>query len=160
MSKMKHSSLRKRLHVRLRQAFGMLPKPLKFALYRRMAQCDPEPDSRLVLKIAETKEELEDCFRILHDAYVGSGFMKPHASGMRITRYHALPTTTTLCAKFDGRVVGTISMIREGVFGFPLQAVFDLGLAFGSNAQLQSAGRLKAGQGNFDDRQDILIAQP
>jgi len=126
MSKMKHSSLRKRLHVRLRQAFGMLPTSVKFSLYRRMAQCDPEPDSRLVLKIAETKEELEDCFRILHDAYVGSGFMKPHPSGMRITRYHALPTTTTLCAKYDDRVVGTISMIREGVFGFPLQAVFDL----------------------------------
>ncbi|MBV8380722.1 MAG: GNAT family N-acetyltransferase [Paucibacter sp.] len=123
---MKHSSLRKRLHVELRKAFGVLPRSLKFALYRRMAQCDPEPDARLVLKIAETKEELEACFSILHDAYVSSGFMKPHPSGMRITRYHALPTTTTLCAKFDDRVVGTISMIREGVFGFPLQSVFNL----------------------------------
>ncbi|RZI84037.1 MAG: hypothetical protein EOP38_10425, partial [Rubrivivax sp.] len=37
-----------------------------------------------------------------------------------------VPTTTTLCAKYDGRVVGTMSMIREGVFGFPLQSVFDL----------------------------------
>jgi GNAT superfamily N-acetyltransferase len=31
-----------------------------------------------------------------------------------------------LCAKFDGRVVGTISIIREGVFGFPMQSAFDL----------------------------------
>jgi GNAT superfamily N-acetyltransferase len=45
---------------------------------------------------------------------------------MRVTIYHALPTTTTLCAKFDGEVVGTMSLIREGVFGFPLQAIFDL----------------------------------
>jgi GNAT superfamily N-acetyltransferase len=45
---------------------------------------------------------------------------------MRITIYHALPTTTTLCAKFDGEVVGTISLIRESVFGFPLQSIFDL----------------------------------
>ena len=37
-----------------------------------------------------------------------------------------MPTTTTLCAKFDGEVVGTISLIRESVFGFPLQAIFDL----------------------------------
>ena len=91
-----------------------------------MVDCDPEPDARLQLKIAETQEELEDCFRILHDAYVGSGFMKPDSSGLRVTEYHSLPTTTTLCAKYDGRVVGTISMIREGVFGFPLQSVFDL----------------------------------
>ena len=63
---------------------------------------------------------------MLHDAYVASGFMRPDPSGMRVTIYHALPTTTTLYAKVDGEPVGTISMIREGVFGFPLQSVFDL----------------------------------
>lgn len=126
MSKIRRSSFRKKLHLALRGLFGLLPAGVRFALYRRMAECDPEPDRRLVLKIAESKEELEECFRILHDAYVGSGFMKPDPSGMRVTKYHALPTTTTLCALYDGRVVGTISMIREGVFGFPLQSVFDL----------------------------------
>lgn len=95
-------------------------------MYRSFIDCDPKPDKRLVLKIAETKEELEACFRLLHDAYVGSGFMKPDPSGMRATIYHALPTTTTLCAKFDGEVVGTLSLIRESVFGFPLQSIFDL----------------------------------
>jgi GNAT superfamily N-acetyltransferase len=80
----------------------------------------------LRLKIAETQDELEACFRLLHDAYVGSGFMQPHASGMRVTPYHALPTTTTLAASWDGEVVGTLSLIREGVFGFPLQSIFDL----------------------------------
>ncbi|MEF7613121.1 GNAT family N-acetyltransferase [Aquincola sp. MAHUQ-54] len=91
-----------------------------------MIDCDPAPPDNLQLKIADTRDELEACFRLLHDAYVSSGFMKPHPSGMRVTQYHALPTTTTLCAKIDGVVVGTISMIREGVFGFPLQAAFDL----------------------------------
>ena len=95
-------------------------------MYRSFVNCDPKPDKRLVLKIAETREELEACFKLLHDAYVGSGFMRPDPSGMRITIYHALPTTTTLCAKFDGEVVGTISLIRESVFGFPLQSIFDL----------------------------------
>ena len=78
------------------------------------------PDKRLVLKIAETQEELEQCFTLLHDAYVGAGFMKPAPSGLRATIYHPLPTTTTLCAKTD-RVVGTLSLIRESVFGFPLR---------------------------------------
>ena len=91
-----------------------------------MIDCDPNPDRLLELKVAETQQELEDCFRLLHDSYVASGFMKPAPSGLRVTMYHALPTTTTLCAKYGGRVVGTMSMIREGVFGFPLQAVFDL----------------------------------
>ncbi len=126
MTQIRRSSFKKRLHVSLRRLFGHLPKSWRHAVYRRMVDCDPEPDPRLLLKIAETREELEQCFAILHDAYVASGFMKPDPSGLRATIYHALPTTTTLCAKYDGRVVGTMSMIREGVFGFPLQAVFDL----------------------------------
>jgi hypothetical protein len=120
------SHLRKASHEGLRRVFGWLPQPWRFALARRMVDCDPAPDPRLQLKIADTQDELEACFRILHDSYVAAGFMKPDPSGLRVTPYHALPTTTTLCAKWDGRVVGTISIIREGVFGFPLQSVFDL----------------------------------
>lgn len=105
----------------------MLPRVHRFTLFRQFVDCDARPDARLELKIADSQDELEACFRILHDAYVASGFMQPDPSGLRVTIYHALPTTTTLCAKWDGQVVGTISMIREGVFGFPLQSVFNLG---------------------------------
>lgn len=122
----KQASARKQLRQGVRRVFSWLPQDVRFGIFRAMIDCDPAPDARLELKVAETQEELESCFRILHDAYVASGFMKPSPSGMRVTMYHALPTTTTLCAKYDGRVVGTMSMIREGVFGFPLQAVFDL----------------------------------
>ena len=120
------SHLRKAAHDGVRRALAHLPRRSRFALYRAMVNCDPSPDPRLELKIAETQDELEACFRILHDSYVAAGFMKPDPSGLRVTVYHALPTTTTLCAKWDGQVVGTISIIREGVFGFPLQSVFDL----------------------------------
>jgi len=126
---LKHSlaaSSRKLWHQGLRKAFSLFPRSARFAIFRSFVQCDPAPDKRLVLKIAETREELEACFKLLHDAYVSSGFMKPAASGLRATIYHALPTTTTLCAKYDGEVVGTLSLIRESVFGFPLQAIFDL----------------------------------
>lgn len=126
MSQSRVAGVKRLLHHSLRKVFSFFPRPLRFAVYRSFVDCNPKPDARLVLKIAETKEELEACFKLLHDAYVGSGFMKPHPSGMRVTVYHALPTTTTLCAKFDGEVVGTLSLIRESVFGFPLQSVFDL----------------------------------
>ena len=115
-----------KLHIALRKVFAVLPRPARFAIYRSFVECDPQPDARLVLKIAETQQELEACFSLLHDAYVSSGFMKPDPSGMRVTVYHALPTTTTLCAKFDGEVVGTLSLIRESLIGFPLQSIFDL----------------------------------
>jgi len=91
-----------------------------------MVDCGPPPDPRLELKIARTQAELEACFALVHDAYVADGFMPAHPSGLRVTPYHALPTTTLLCATFDGQVVGTLSIVREGVFGFPMQSAFDL----------------------------------
>lgn len=118
--------LRKLVHEIVRGALAIVPRRIRFALYRWLIDCDPDPDPRLELKVADTREELEACFALLHDAYVASGFMKRDPSGLRVTIYHALPTTTTLCAKFDGEVVGTVSVIREGVFGFPLQSVFEL----------------------------------
>ena len=118
--------IRKFLHVSVRKLISWLPRDQRFKVYRSFADCNPAPSSRLELKIAETQEELEACFAVLHDAYVDSGFMKPDPSGMRVTIYHALPTTTTLCAKYDGEVVGTISLIRESALGVPLQKIFDL----------------------------------
>jgi GNAT superfamily N-acetyltransferase len=126
MTRPPRAGLRRRMHQLARAAMARLPQHWRHALYRRMIDCDPHPDTRLSLGIATSQAELEACFSLLHDAYVGSGFMKPHPSGMRVTPYHALPTTTTLYARFDGEIVGTLSIIREGVFGFPLQTVFDL----------------------------------
>ncbi|HUY02592.1 MAG TPA: hypothetical protein VMV33_04850 [Rhodocyclaceae bacterium] len=109
-----------------RRATGVLPRRMRFAVFRNMIRCDVAPPDKLVLKVAETREELEDCFSLLHDAYVRVGFMKPDPSGMRATLYHALPTTTTLLAKYDGRIVGTISLIRESPLGFPMQKIFNI----------------------------------
>ncbi len=130
------------LNQSLRKLFSFLPRRTRFAIYRSFVECDAHPDARLVLKIAETQEELEACFKLLHDAYVGSGFMKPDPSGMRVTIYHALPTTTTLCAKYDGEVVGTLSLIRESLFGFPLQAIFDLKQVRESKGQIAEVSAL------------------
>ena len=109
-----------------RGATLVLPRRMRFAVYRNMVKCDATPPDKLSLKVAETKEELEACFKLLHDAYVRAGFMKPDPSGMRATLYHALPTTTTLLAKYDGRVVGTVSLIRDSALGFPMQKIFNI----------------------------------
>lgn len=110
----------------VRMVIGLLPRQAGHRVYRNMIRCDSKPSPKLVLKLAETREELEACFRLLHNAYVESGFMKPHPSGMRVTLYHALPTTSTLLASYNGRVVGTLSLIRESSLGFPMQRIFDI----------------------------------
>jgi hypothetical protein len=142
MSQPARSSARAWWHRLARTGLTALPRPTRFALFRALVDCDPAPDARLELKVAETQDELEACFGLLHDAYVAHGFMPPQPSGLRVTIYHALPTTTTLCAKWDGEVVGTMSLIRDGVFGFPLQSVFDLTRVRAQSGQIAEVSAL------------------
>lgn len=104
----------------------MLPKPLRHAYYRHWIRLNPEAPAPLSFGIAQTREELDAAFRILHDAYVGMGYMDPDPSGMRVTAYHALPTTHTLIARWDGQVVATVSVIQDGELGIPADKIFDL----------------------------------
>jgi len=113
-------------HRAARALLGALPRELRFRFYRGMVDCPTVLDDSFEFTIARSREDLEACFGLLHDAYVASGFMRAHPSGLRVTAYHALPTTTTLCAKVGGQVVGTLSIVRDGVFGFPLQSAFDI----------------------------------
>ncbi len=126
----------------MRLALAAVPQQWRFALFRRLVDCEAAPDARLQLKIADSQDELQACFSLLHDAYVSAGFMKRDPSGLRVTIYHALPTTTTLCAKFDGEVVGTVTLIRDGVFGFPMQSVFDLSAVRAAGGQIAEISAL------------------
>ena len=91
------------------------------------SRLDKALSKRFVFKLAQTREELEACFRLLHDEYVRAGLMDPEPSGMRVTLHHALPTTSTLMCRYGERVLGTVSLIRENGLGFPMQRIFDLG---------------------------------
>jgi hypothetical protein len=111
--------------VAIRKMLSILPKSTRFALYRNRINLPTELPSNFTFEVARTKADLIAAFTILHDEYVRSGFMKPHKSGMRITPYHALPSTTTLVAKLDGEVIATVSVVRDSPFGFPLEKIFD-----------------------------------
>lgn len=105
---------------------GLLPRAVRYLAMRRMVNVTDHLPEGVTLKIAETQDELEQAFRLLHDRYVEYGFMDPHPSGMRITKYHALPSTTTLIAVKDGEVIATFSLIRSSALGLPCDLAYDL----------------------------------
>lgn len=103
-----------------------LPQFIKGPVLRRVVAFPGEVAPTLRFKVAETESELSQAFRLLHDAYVKEKLMDPHPSGMRITKYHMLPSTTTLVAIENGIVVGTVSLIRQSSFGLPLKSIFEI----------------------------------
>ena len=96
----------------------------------------------IVFDIAKGQQDLDQAFQLLHDAYVKEGYSKPHASRRRITYYHALPSTTTLAARCQGQIIATVSIIRDGHFGLPADAVMDLSRYRGRNERLGEVSSL------------------
>lgn len=141
----------------LRRIMTILPYPLRHRILRKAIEVPGElPDQDFEFKIAETQDELEKAYGILHDSFVEFGFSQPHPSGLRIVKYFALPTTTTLIAKFKGEVVATLSIIRKGPFGLPLEQVFDLTPLEANGRVVAEVSSLAIAQ-NFRKRRGALL---
>lgn len=119
------SPLYKQLRNIARLGFSILPRDLRHPIHRARICLNLNPSEKLTFKIAQSKEELEAAFTLLHEAYVGRGLMRPHPSRMRVNTYHALPSTRVLIALWNKKVVGTVSVIRNNRYGFPMDLIFD-----------------------------------
>jgi hypothetical protein len=118
--------VRKFLIKVINYVIARLPKSLRDRAVRRAIHLPGELPSGLIFKIAETTEELEAAFRLVYDSYLPLGYCTPNILKMRATIYHALPTTTTLIAVDNGKVIGTMTMVRDNRLGLPLSGKFDV----------------------------------
>lgn len=107
---------------------ALMPEKFRHDFIRSRLRLGDGASPHYIFKLAETRDELEQAFRVLHDAYVGQGYMDPHPSGLRVTKYHALPTTAVLITKDlrTNEVVATVSIVRNTALGLPLDSVFPI----------------------------------
>ncbi|MBC7466166.1 MAG: GNAT family N-acetyltransferase [Bdellovibrio sp.] len=98
----------------------VLPESLRHKLYRHQATV-PEfaLDINFTVEIARTETDLEKAYSVLHDSYVTAKLMTPDQSGLRCNLYTFLPHTTVIVAKYKGEIVGTVSLIRDSIWGLP-----------------------------------------
>ena len=109
----------------IRNIVTKLPKAWQFSILRSMINL-PSGKTDIVFKVAQSQEELEAAYAILHSEYVHLGYMDPVESGLRVTPFHALPSTSTLIAKQGDEVVATVSIVRDSSFGFPMDRIFSI----------------------------------
>lgn len=60
MSRSRRPPATRWLRRTMRRLLARVPARARFALCRALVDCDPDPDLRLELKVAETRDELED----------------------------------------------------------------------------------------------------
>jgi hypothetical protein len=85
---------------------------------------DLSADWEVVYKIASRREELFAAFALVYKAYVRAGLSTRHPYRMRVTPYHLLPTTEVFIAVKQSEVISTVSLVRDGKLGLPLEGVY------------------------------------
>ncbi len=112
--------MKRYLNYVIRYCFNLLPQSFRVRLIRNKFWI-PETtwDQRYTIKIADTQEELEEAYRLLHDSYVSMKLMDKQPHGLRCNIYTFLPYTTTLIAKYGREIVGTVTLIKDSQIGLP-----------------------------------------
>ena len=72
-----------------------------------------------------TAKDLRQAYRLVHDVFLGTGYMRPEPSGIRLRMYETLSETATFIAKKNGQVVGVLSVVGDTPdLGLPSDAAF------------------------------------
>lgn len=98
----------------------LIPENWHLRIIRKLARVPRlawEPS--FTVRVAETKDELEGAYKLLHDCYVRMGLMSPDPSGLRCNIYSFLPETTTVIVKSGEDVVGSVTLIKDSPIGLP-----------------------------------------
>lgn len=75
-------------------------------------------------KVADCREEREEAFQLTYKAYVKANLIAENPHEMRVSPHHLNPMTDVLIAKYQGRVVYTVTLITDDVAGLPMDEIF------------------------------------
>ncbi len=74
---------------------------------------------------ASNIHDLRGAYKLVHDVYLGTGFIEPEKAGMRLRIFETTPEMATFVAKVDDRVVGVLSILADTPeLGLPSDAAF------------------------------------
>ncbi len=88
-------------------------------------------ECQMVFKWADTLNELEQAFSLVYEEYLRSGYItEPNSSKVFFNFHNLLPSSSTLVAKKENKVVATLSMVFDSEdFGLPADSLYRKELA-------------------------------
>ena len=108
----------------LTQAVAHLPRPLRRRSYLSHLRFRSSEISALLFKLAETRSEREQAFRVLHDMYLRRGLIDPAESGLRCNVFSVLPSTALFVGMRETEVLSTMSLIEDSALGLPMEDLY------------------------------------
>lgn len=86
---------------------------------------DPSVTKASTIKIATQPEEIKASLRLVYRAYLHKGLIRPNPYTLRVTPYHLSPATEVFMATVHGQPACTVSLVRDGDWGLPMESLFD-----------------------------------
>lgn len=78
----------------------------------------------IVYKIANTKKEREESFKLVYDSYLKAGLIPENQSGLRVVSHHLNPMTDIFIAKRNDTIIYTVTLITDDSYGLPTEIIF------------------------------------
>lgn len=79
----------------------------------------------LVLKVTDCRSEREDALKLVQRVYSQSGLTDSKSACVRVLRQHLADETEIIVAKQAGETVFTVTLVRDGEYGLPLESLFE-----------------------------------
>jgi hypothetical protein len=80
--------------------------------------------SEIELKVAATREERQSAFELVYTSYLRACLCTANPDGLRFTPHQLLPTTDVIIATLHGEVISTLSLVRDGELGLPMEEIY------------------------------------
>ncbi len=96
--------------------------------YRQRVKIDQDFNvaSGCIHKVANSKDELEAAYTLVHDAFVKRGYIEPQPSGIRVSVWNAAPGCTTIISKNNNnQVLATATLFPDSDLGLPMDRIFN-----------------------------------
>lgn len=97
---------------------------IQYPILRNLNNVPDNFDPEIIIKIAESEDEFEGAFKVLHDAYVEENFIEAHPDAIRPTKYHLSMNTSLVIVKRKNEVIGTLSIIRNSSIPLPIESIY------------------------------------
>lgn len=83
-----------------------------------------DQQTRTEISVAWSPDEVKSALGLVYQAYHREGLIAPNRYEMRVTPFHLLGTTEVLVAKSQGEIACTLTLVRDGKLGLPMESVF------------------------------------
>ena len=120
----------------------VLPQGLRAQYLRRQFEVTDILPTDLILKQAETEDEIKQALHLVYESYLSLNYIDPNSAELRMTKYQLLPTTIILIAKRQDEVIGTLSIIMDSSLKLPSDASWDLSSLRKSGRQIAEISSL------------------